>query len=160
MNDTKIQSIKWSHVGICLVVLLVLIFIFRQPLFGQLYSWDLIPKPEPYTELYFTPSNAKTAALDHSYSVSFGLHNVEYQTTDYAYVVDQLDENHDIVIGQLAKGSISLSQDDAKNIDLPVMLTHNNTSVTKVRVTITFLEKNKSTPTSESIYYLAKAGKN
>lgn len=156
MNNSKSKRITWSYVGISLVALVALIFIFRQPLYNQLYSWDLIPKPETYTELYFDGTPLETFIPGQPYTLAFTLHNVEYQTTSYTYTVDQLDASGAIV-ATLAKDAVSLSQDANKTLSLPIVLT-DSASTSTVRVTISFLEKDKSSPTTESINYLVKRG--
>ena len=94
--------------------------------------------------------------LDQQYTVSFTLRNAQYQTTDYTYTVDQLDGSG-AVIAQLATSSLSLNQDDKTTVNVPVTFVDNNATA-KVRVSITFREKNKTNPTTESIYYLVKRG--
>jgi len=154
MNDTKAKRITWSYVGISLVALVALVFIFRQPLYNQLYSWDLIPKPEAYTELYFAGIPSETFTPGQQYTLAFILHNVEYQTTSYTYTVDQLDASG-VTVATLAKDAVTLPKDAQKTLSLPVSLT-DGASTSTVRVTISFLEKDKSSPTIESINYLVK----
>lgn len=157
MNNIKSNRIKWSHASISLLIIVGSVFIFREPLYNQLYSWDLIPKPETYTELYFanTPPELFTPGQQHT--LAFTIHNVEYQTTSYAYTIDQLNSNGH-TLTTLAKGSVSLAQDAQKTLNIPVTLT-GDASVSTVRVTISFLEKDKSNTTTESIYYLVKEEK-
>ena len=129
---------------------------FWSTIIDKLYSWDLIPKPEAYTELYFTETPANTFIPTQQSSVAFTLRNVEYQTTNYTYVIDQLDASGN-VLAQLAKDSITLDQDVSKALNVPVTFADNDATA-KVHVTITFIEKNKTNPTTESIYYLVKRG--
>ena len=156
MKNTDEKRISWSYLGIGLAVLVVLILLFRQPVYDKLYSWDLIPKPEAYTELYFTETPPGTFVPAQQTTVAFTLRNVEYQTTSYTYVIEQLDASG-TVLAQLAKDTISLKQDASKSLAVPITFIDNDATA-KVRVTITFIEKNKTTPTMESIYYLVKRG--
>jgi len=153
MNDTKQKYLKWPHLVVFVLVASALVAVFHQPLYGQLYAWSLIPKPEPYTELYFT-DNTATLPAEQQRAISFSIHNVEYQTSNYAYTIEQLNTD-DSVVARLAEDHISLHQDDKKDVSLPInpILTD---KPAKVRVTITFLEKDKRVPTSQSIYYLTK----
>ena len=157
MKNVKSNRIKWSHAGISLLIIIGSVFVFREPLYNQLYSWDLIPKPEAYTELYFANTPPESFIHGQQYSLAFTLHNVEYQTTSYTYAIDQLNSNGDILT-TLAKGSVSLTHDAQKTLNIPITLT-GGASISTVRVTISFLEKDKSNTTTESIYYLVKEEK-
>lgn len=156
MKNTNEKRINWSYLVIGLAVLVALILLFRQPIYDKLYSWDLIPKPEAYTELYFTETPPSTFVPARQTTIAFTLRNVEYQTTDYIYVIEQLD-NSGTVLAQLAKSTINLEQDANSSLTVPITFIDNDATA-KVRVTITFIEKNKTTPTTESIYYLVKRG--
>lgn len=156
MKNTNEKRINWSYLVIGLAVLVALILLFRQPIYDKLYSWDLIPKPEAYTELYFTETPPSTFVPAQQTTIAFTLHNVEYQTTDYTYVIEQLD-NSGTVLAQLAKGTTNLKQNADSSLTVPITFIDNDATA-KVRVTITFIEKNKTTPTTESIYYLVKRG--
>lgn len=156
MKNVKSNHIKWSHAGISLLIIIGSVFVFREPLYNQLYSWDLIPKPEPYTELYFATTPPKFFVPGHPYSISFTLHNVEYQKTLYTYTIENLDGN-DTVIERLAKDTLLLIHDEKKTTAVPITFS-DNVATAKVRVTINFLEKEKSKTTTESIYYLIKRG--
>ena len=156
MKSTNEKRINWLYLGIGLAALVALVLLFRQPLYDKLYSWDLIPKPEAYTELYFATTPPASFQPGQPYTVSFTLRNAQYQTTDYTYTIDQLDGSG-AVIAQLARSSLSLNQDDKTTVNVPVTFIDNNATA-KVRVTITFLEKDKQSPTTESIYYLVKRG--
>ena len=157
MNNIKSNRIKWSHLGICLLILLGFVSMFRESLYTHLDSWDLIPKPESYTELYFADTPPETFTPGQEQEIAFTLHNVEYQTTSYTYAIDQLNSNGD-VLTTLANGSVSLPQDAQKTLNIPITLT-GGASISTVRVTISFLEKDKSNTTTESIYYLVKEEK-
>ena len=154
MDKVKIHRIKWSLVGILLLTLVALLFIFRQPLYNQLFAWDLIPKPETYTELYFDSTPAKQYLPGKPYHIAFTLHNAEQQTTSYTYTVDQQNISGSSV-ATLAKGTVLLSQDAKKTLSIPVTLS-DFPSTNTVQVTISFLEKNKSEATIESIHLLVK----
>lgn len=156
MNNMKTRSINWYHISVILTLLLVLLFIFRQPLYNQLNSWDLIPKPELYTELYFTDNPPSVVVPGKQYALSFTVHNVEYQTITYTYAIEQLDSN-DTVIARLSKNTFTLSQDGSTTIKAPITLI-NNSATAKVRVTLTFTENGKKQPATESIYYLVRTG--
>jgi hypothetical protein len=89
----------------------------------QLHSWKLLPEPERLTELYFTDH----AALPTSYSpgatqtVSFTVHNLEYRTTSYHFVISQRSQTGKQTLG-LASGNFTLKQNQYSNQKITVSL--------------------------------------
>lgn len=101
MNEDNIQqnspknkaSRRWR-----LILILVIIVIFvaavgiyqtRGDIYNEMYNFDLIPKSQPFTELYFEHSSALPAQVveNEPISFSFTIHNVEGATDVYPYVV-------------------------------------------------------------------------
>jgi uncharacterized membrane protein len=77
-----------------LIVLLVIIAIvlgsiFHSQIKNQLNDWKLLPQPESLTELYFTkPNNLPSSYIaGQSQTVRFTVHNQEYKTMTYHYLV-------------------------------------------------------------------------
>jgi hypothetical protein len=150
MSSTTPKTLNWLYVIIFIVTLVALIFVFRQPIYNQLYAWSLIPIPEPYTELYFTDGVAQTIPAT-PMTVTFTIHNVEYQATEYSYVLEKISSDESAST-KLVEDYVDLKHDQSATISSPpTEISPDNTS--KIRVTITFTEKNKATPTSQSIYY-------
>ena len=106
-------------------------------------AWKLLPEPEKLTELYFThPNNLPTMYTPgQSQTVSFTTHNLEYQTVDYHYVINEqsqtTNQSH-----TLASGSFVLPQniyhntsvniptvDLGPHVKLEVVLTNINESI-------------------------------
>jgi uncharacterized membrane protein len=95
----------------------------------QLHSWKLLPEPERLTELYFThPNSLPTSYVPGQVqTVSFTVHNLEYRTTDYHYVI--IETNQDGSQSQtLVSGSFTLPQNaykkEAVNISTIDLGTH------------------------------------
>lgn len=85
--------------------------IFHTNIDHQMRRWKLLPEPEKLTELYFTHSNSlpKTYVPGQTQTVSFTVHNLEYQTTDYTYnIVEASIDNTQTQT--LATGSFTLPQ--------------------------------------------------
>ena len=78
-------------------------------------SWKLLPEPERLTELYFTHPNSLPASYvpGQQQTVRFTVHNLEYATTDYHYVI--VETNQDGSQSQtLASSSFTLPQNGYK----------------------------------------------
>jgi len=90
----------------------------------QLNAWKLLPQPERLTELYFTaPNNLPTTYVPgQSQTVSFTVHNLEYRTATYNYVITEasLDNTTSQI---LAHGTFTLAQDQFKKEQLNITLT-------------------------------------
>jgi hypothetical protein len=91
MHLTTKQLFKLASllIGVTLVVGLFIFFNFnRAPIYNELVTLDLIPKPEKLTELYFNNNEnlPSSATRNQMVSFTFVIHNLE--TTDYQYVYD------------------------------------------------------------------------
>lgn len=78
-----------------------------------MHSWKLLPEPERLTELYFTKPNTLPTSYTsgQAQTVSFTVHNLEYQTTGYRYQITE--QSQDSSQRQtLASGSFTLRQND------------------------------------------------
>jgi len=64
-----------------------LAFFNRGAIAAQLDAWHVLPKPEPFTEFYFSDYRKlqTRAAPDSTQQVAFTVHNHEHQTTIYHY---------------------------------------------------------------------------
>jgi hypothetical protein len=80
--------------------------------------WDLLPKSETFTELYFDDAESlPTKTLkDLTVTFSFTIHNLEGQPMDYPYIVYFLKPNGDRIT--LASGTTELTQDEARSISV------------------------------------------
>lgn len=74
---------------IALISAVVVLYIYRDAAYTQLNNWDLIPRPETFTELYFDNASSLPRATVAGQPVSFAftIHNVEGTTTVYTYIV-------------------------------------------------------------------------
>ncbi len=74
---------------IAFIAIIAILYPFRGPVLGQMTSWNLLTRPEPFTELYLnnslelprTPIKKRS-----SVTFSFSVHNVEGQNMSYPYV--------------------------------------------------------------------------
>jgi uncharacterized membrane protein len=99
-----------GSIGIILVIV-VLAVGFHSAIDRQMRSWKLLPEPERLTELYFAHPNSlpTTYVPGQSQTVSFTVHNLEYQTTDYTYEVIEASTNSNQA-QKLASGSFTIPQ--------------------------------------------------
>jgi uncharacterized membrane protein len=87
-------------------------------------SWKLLPEPERLTELYFTHPNSlpSTYAPGQAQTVSFTVHNLEYQTMTYHYQI--VEESQDSSTAQtLNSGSFTLDQNAYQNEAVNIVTT-------------------------------------
>lgn len=110
-------------VAISAVLLLALCFTWWRPaIASQLQDWKLLPRTEQLTELYFTRPNdlPTTYTPGQSQTVQFTTHNLEYNTTTYAYKVTEQSEDGS-QSQQLASGQFTLSQGQYERLNLNVV---------------------------------------
>ncbi len=71
------------------LILALILYYFRGPIYGQLDAWRLVPRPERFTELYFENPSALPAvpAADGQVAFQFTIHNLEGAETAYSYRV-------------------------------------------------------------------------
>lgn len=77
-----------TSIGVVLLIVILGVG-FHNAIDRKLRSWKLLPEPEKLTELYFThPNSLPTKYIPGQVqTVSFTVHNLEYQTTDYTYKI-------------------------------------------------------------------------
>jgi uncharacterized membrane protein len=76
--------------GIVIIIILAALATgYHSAIDRQLHSWKLLPQPERLTELYFTHPNSLPTKYTpgQMQTVSFTVHNLEYQTTNYPYII-------------------------------------------------------------------------
>ena len=97
------------------IIIVALGAVFHSAIDRQMHNWKLLPEPERLTELYFTHPNSLPSDYTpgQAQTVSFTVHNLEYQATDYHYVI--LETNQDGNQSQtLTSGSFTLPQNAYK----------------------------------------------
>ncbi len=102
--------VKGSSIGIILL-LVILAVGFHSAIDRQMRSWKLLPEPERLTELYFTHPNSlpTTYTPGQTQTVSFTVHNLEYQTTNYTYkIIETSTDNSQAQT--LTSGTFTLAQ--------------------------------------------------
>jgi uncharacterized membrane protein len=124
-------------VGAVIVIVLLAPAIKR-----QLNAWKLLPEPERLTELYFTnPNNLPTHYTpEKSQTVSFTVHNLEYRTTTYTYIITE----QNLTGGQtetLNSGTFTLSQNQYKSPAVNIIPTDLGSSV---KMTVDLIGENES----------------
>lgn len=105
-------------------LILLLSIVLAPNIKTQLNAWKLLPQPERLTELYFTAPNnlPATYVSGQSQTVSFTVHNLEYRTTTYNYVISE-DSLDNTTSQTLAHGTFTLAQDQSKKEKLDITLT-------------------------------------
>lgn len=86
-------------------------------IYPELYAWNIIPKPETFTELYFQNHESLPFEIlpNQKYSFVFTLHNEENRNMIYPYSVYVLTDNRKITLQQK---SIALRENQVKNISI------------------------------------------
>ena len=81
--------VKSVIIFVLLFAAVIFLYVSQSGIYAQLNAWDLIPRPETFTELYFqNSSNLPTETVaNQPISFAFTIHNVEATTTVYPYIV-------------------------------------------------------------------------
>ena len=135
----------------------VLILGGKDVVVGQLNSWQVLPRPERLTELYFTnykdlPQNLKARTPQ---VVRFTVHNLEHQTTTYNYEIVATTDTT-TASQKLATGSFTIENDKTKStastITIPPLGEH---MAIRVNVTYQAIALGAETPSqqTQSAYY-------
>jgi hypothetical protein len=121
-------------VAVCLIAIIVP---NAHAIDRQLRDWKLLPEPERLTELYFTaPNNLPNSySPGESQTVNFTVHNLEYQTTAYHYLI--IEQSQDGSQSQtLAGGSFTLAQNQYDRPSVKIFLPNLGSRV-KVEIELT-----------------------
>lgn len=90
-------------------------YLFHSSITTTLNRWDLLPRPETFTELYFEDhEHLPTEVIpEKQYVFSFSVHNLEYKNMTYPYNVYLLTGDKK---EPLQNGKISLQQNQKRSI--------------------------------------------
>jgi hypothetical protein len=105
------------------IALSVLAFVGQPVVARKMDDWRLLPRPERLTELYFTDYRQLPTAeqFDTAQTVTFTVHNLEHQTTTYAYTLTAQSED-DKIEHSVGGGEFALAHDDSATTIKPVTL--------------------------------------
>lgn len=123
-----------------IIVFLLLIFIVgivnKDLIRSQLDRWNLLPKPEKFTELYFDNHQQLPSIIkeDKEYTFRFVTHNLEHETLKYDYEVKIASESSKL----LDKGSFILKHNQSKVIKEKLSL---HTSIPKTKIEVNLINK-------------------
>jgi uncharacterized membrane protein len=139
-----IRQAKPVHAALIglLIVIVLSASLFHHAFADQLNAWKLLPQPERLTELYFTHPNSlpTTYSAGATQTVSFTVHNLEYRTTTYHYVIS---EQGDSVTTPttISQGSFTLTQNAYAKpvVNIPLMDDGAN-----AKITVTLAAQNES----------------
>lgn len=151
------QNIRYIVTVLTILFIIIIININQPVIYKQLDDWMLIPRPERITELYINKHTElpTTYRPGQQQNISFTIHNIEFATIEYNYVIIQLSEDK-TVSNTLEQGKISLNQDQSEAIDKTItMLDMGNRSQVQIRIdfdSIPFGESNKIAQ-SQVIHY-------
>ena len=97
------------------IILFAIVFFDKQIFMNTLNKYSLLPKPEPFTELYFEDhlKLPKVYGKNNDNSFRFTVHNLEYKTYTYDYYIKAVATDSARTI---SKGSITLKHDEYKTI--------------------------------------------
>jgi hypothetical protein len=96
----------------------------------QMDDWQLLPRPERVTELYFTDYRQLALSTKHNrtQTVSFTVRNLEHQTTTYHYILSVAAADNMANERVVGSGSFALAHDGSlttdKTITLPPLKGH------------------------------------
>lgn len=95
MSKQKPIALRRLVIFLLLGVVLISLVVLRQPLIKQLNSWDLLPKTEPLSELYFTSPKAlpTSYAPGQPLALAFTIHNATKATHRYEYQIFEQNES-------------------------------------------------------------------
>jgi len=117
----KQLRVAYILIGIVIVGGILIGTLEAQPIKNQLNAWKLLPQPERLTELYYDHS----ANLPASYtpgrpqSVSFTVHNLEYQSLTYHYSVTATPDGSTTAT-PLTSGTLKLAQNQYATVPLTI----------------------------------------
>jgi hypothetical protein len=100
--------------------------VFRTAIYKQLNDWDLIPRNEAFTELYFNSYDnlPKETVAGEKTPILFTIHNLENSNMSYPYVVYFIDAHGTKTI--YTQGSVDLKNGEYKTISVPVYFARSN----------------------------------
>lgn len=106
----------WAIGIVVLIVVVALVTGYRHQIDNQLRSWKVLPEPEKLTELYFTDPNSLPTKYvpGQTQDVKFTVHNIEYQTETYHYIIYESNESGSQT-QQLVSSAFVLGQNQYKN---------------------------------------------
>ena len=121
INDLFAKYDKRKVIGLFLVIVLMIIVILAPAIKHQLNAWKLLPQPEQLTELYLTSPNTlpSTYTPNQSQTISFTVHNLEYQTTTYSYTVTEASKDGNTT-QLLASNNFTIDQNQYKTTALQI----------------------------------------
>lgn len=108
---------KFIILGIAIgIVFFSAIIISRLNFSEVLAHYNLLPEPEPYTELYFEDhlQLPQLFKLNEENEFAFTVHNLEYKTMTYDYTVMANSTTSAALVDQ---GKITLNHDESKTIN-------------------------------------------
>lgn len=110
-NPLRLVSLRRRAFALtCLfVTLLLLAFLNRTAIVSQLHEWQVLPRPDAYTELYFTSGKAPSGAYvpGARQDITFTVRNMTGKAAEYYYTIRQQDgAGNDM--GVLGDGAIPL----------------------------------------------------
>lgn len=144
-----------------LAALSSVLFVNQAAITRQLDDWQVLPRPDRFSELYFTnerqlPSVVKVGSAQ---KLTFTVHNLEYQTTNYRYKVVAA-SNIDGAEQLLGEGTLTLEHDQSQiaepTVSIPAIGTHVALKV-KVEYEGIVLGEKQPTPQTQSIFFWTKA---
>ncbi len=122
------------------IALLTFFILYQDSIITLLRDNNLLPKPEPLTELYFRNHLGLTIEYypGQDYPVEFVVHNLEYKPMNYTYEVTAATEGG---VLDLAKGSLFLKPDEYKEASESFKLA---TGSGRTKIGVTLLNKQQN----------------
>ena len=116
IDISKVFKVTCYFFIACVVVTLGGLFFIKQPAIAdQLNAWQVLPRPERFSELYFTDYHQLPATLfaGSNQRIRFTVGNFEHQNTTYYYSVIAFAPDK-LIEQPLAHGSFTLDQNQSR----------------------------------------------
>jgi hypothetical protein len=133
--------------GIIVLCIFIIILTFLQTsftdvtkrIYPELYAWNIIPKPETFTELYFENHEKLPFEIlpNQNYSFSFTIHNQENKNMIYPYAAYIAGPSKKII---LQKGNIYLTTNQKKTITVNFST---SSELSKAKIIVNLPKKNQ-----------------
>ena len=109
----------------------------------QLHGWQLLPRPQHLTELYFTHQQPPSVARVHdTQEFSFTVHNVEHRTVTYYYELHAVSESGKSQA--LGGGRITVAHDQFQEVNKSIRIPPVDRPRLSIQVRLTYDNHNKN----------------
>lgn len=131
-----------------------IVVVGRATIAKQLHGWQLLPRPQHFTELYFTRQQLPSAARVHdAQEVSFTVRNIEHRTLTYYYELNAVSESGKLQA--LGNGKITVAHDQLREVSNSIHIPAVDRPRLAIQVRLTYddQDENNGADAQQSIKY-------